>query len=96
MKLEHVLGRQSDDYSQPNAAGEPNWPKNLIHEQSRSEPSDPPNLQRLTWRESLEDSSIVEWVERLRGREGEDTCANSDLTATDRTDITPVDVPSHR
>ena len=42
-------------------------PRNLIHEVSRTEPDDPPNLHRLSTRQMLEERGIVEIRERFRG-----------------------------
>ena len=42
-------------------------PRNLIRETSRSEPDDPPNLHRLSTRQTLEERGVVEIRERFRG-----------------------------
>ena len=42
-------------------------PRNLIHEASRSEPDDPPNLHRLSTMQTLEERGVVEIRERFRG-----------------------------
>jgi hypothetical protein len=51
----------------PEETRDPADPRNLIRERSRLEPEDPPNLRRLTTRQTIEESGVVETQERLRG-----------------------------
>jgi hypothetical protein len=55
-----------------NNAGEPRSPRNLFRESWRREPEDPPNLHRLTTRQTIEQQGVVEVYERFIGV-GDDT-----------------------
>jgi len=52
------------------------YPRNLIRERLRVEPEDPPNLRRLTTRQTIEESGVAETHERFRG--GGASCADSE------------------
>ena len=42
-------------------------PADSIHSQWRPENDDPPNLERFTWQEAIQDSGVAELYERSRG-----------------------------
>ena len=62
-----MSGRRSSKANQqpPDSFEEMPYPRNLLRETSRSEHEDPPNLHRLTARETLENHRVVEMHDRF-------------------------------